>query len=212
LFDQQDFFLILGSQEGPNWTAGNLTGVTASDINLYVDWVHVWQSVSTIWVANGNGTLSAFSNAGVALSTSSGYSGGGSGIAIGTSANVWSGTAGGTTLTRFSKEGALEGSYTSAGGVNSPVSIAIDGAGSVWTANSNSTVSKLTSGGYAVSPSAGFTGGGLSSPTAVAIDGSGNVWVTNSGDSSLTEFFGAGSPAVTPLAAAAVNGTQGTTP
>jgi hypothetical protein len=52
LFDQQDFFLILGSQEGPNWTAGNLTGVTASDINLYVDWVHVWQSVVSMPTVN----------------------------------------------------------------------------------------------------------------------------------------------------------------
>jgi beta-glucanase (GH16 family) len=46
VFDQQDFILILGSQEGVNWIAGNLTGVTASDINLYVDWVHVWQNVA----------------------------------------------------------------------------------------------------------------------------------------------------------------------
>ncbi len=43
LFDQQDFYLVLGSQEGANWTAGNLRGVAATNINLYVDWVHVWK-------------------------------------------------------------------------------------------------------------------------------------------------------------------------
>jgi len=46
VFDQEDFLLILGSQEGVNWTAGDLTGVTASDINLYADWVHVWQNTA----------------------------------------------------------------------------------------------------------------------------------------------------------------------
>jgi len=191
-------------------TYGGQTGISSGSSSTAT--VVAVTAASTIWVANGNGTLSAFSNSGVAISTSSGYSGGGSGIAIGIAANVWSGTASGTTMTRFSKEGALEGSYTGAGGVNSPVSVAIDGAGSVWIANSNSTVSKLTSGGTALSPSTGFAGSGLSTPSAVAIDGSGNVWVTNSGDSSLTEFFGAGSPAVTPLATAVANGTQGTTP
>jgi virginiamycin B lyase len=44
IFDQQDFFIILGSQEGNNWTAGNLTGVTAQSINLNVESVHVFQS------------------------------------------------------------------------------------------------------------------------------------------------------------------------
>jgi virginiamycin B lyase len=44
IFDQQDFFIILGSQEGNDWSMGNLTGVSANSINLSVDWVHVFQS------------------------------------------------------------------------------------------------------------------------------------------------------------------------
>jgi virginiamycin B lyase len=44
IFDEQDFFLILGSQEGNNWQAGNLTGVSAQTIDLNVAWVHVFQS------------------------------------------------------------------------------------------------------------------------------------------------------------------------
>ncbi len=43
IFDQQNYFLMLASQEGVNWTAGNTTGVTASSINLYVQWVRAWQ-------------------------------------------------------------------------------------------------------------------------------------------------------------------------
>ncbi len=191
-------------------TYGGQTGIISASSSAAI--VVNITAAGNIWVANSNGTLSEFSNAGMAISTTSGYSGGGSGIAIGSSANIWSGTTSGTTLTRFSSDGTLAGSYTGVGGVTSPVSVAIDGLGNVWVANANSTVSELTSTGYALSPSTGFTGGSLNTPTAVAIDGSGNVWITNSGDSSLTEFFGAGSPAVTPLATAAANGAQGTTP
>jgi beta-glucanase (GH16 family) len=47
IFDQQDYFLMLASQEGANWTYGNLQGVTANAMNLKVDWVHVWQTTTT---------------------------------------------------------------------------------------------------------------------------------------------------------------------
>jgi beta-glucanase (GH16 family) len=43
IFDQQDFFLVLGMQEGDDWKAGNLSGVTAATMTLNVDWVRVWQ-------------------------------------------------------------------------------------------------------------------------------------------------------------------------
>lgn len=43
VFDQQNYYLILGSQEGVNWQYGNLNGVTASTIKVNVDWVRVWQ-------------------------------------------------------------------------------------------------------------------------------------------------------------------------
>jgi beta-glucanase (GH16 family) len=43
IFDQQSFYLVLSSQEGVNWSGGNLSGVTATTIPLNVDWVHVWQ-------------------------------------------------------------------------------------------------------------------------------------------------------------------------
>jgi beta-glucanase (GH16 family) len=43
IFDRQDFFLVLSMQEGEDWKAGNLSGVTASSMTLHIDWVRVWQ-------------------------------------------------------------------------------------------------------------------------------------------------------------------------
>jgi glycosyl hydrolase family 16 len=43
IFDQENFFLLLSMQEGANWTNGDLTGVTANTMDLYVHWVRVWQ-------------------------------------------------------------------------------------------------------------------------------------------------------------------------
>jgi hypothetical protein len=43
IFDQQKYYLIIGSQEGANWSYGNLSNVTASQIGVNVDWVRVWQ-------------------------------------------------------------------------------------------------------------------------------------------------------------------------
>lgn len=43
IFDRQDYFLVLGMQEGSDWKAGDLTGVTARSLSLDVDWVRVWQ-------------------------------------------------------------------------------------------------------------------------------------------------------------------------
>ena len=43
VFDTQNYYLIIGSQEGLNWKYGDLEGVSASTINVEVDWVRVWQ-------------------------------------------------------------------------------------------------------------------------------------------------------------------------
>ncbi len=44
IFDQQNYFVMLAAQEGANWTYGNMTGVTASSLHLYVQWIRVWQA------------------------------------------------------------------------------------------------------------------------------------------------------------------------
>lgn len=46
IVDRQDFFMVLGSQEGVDWKSGSLVGVNASALNLSVDWVRVWQPVN----------------------------------------------------------------------------------------------------------------------------------------------------------------------
>ncbi len=43
---QQKYFLILGSQEGANWTYGDKSGVSASKIGMQVEWARVWQATS----------------------------------------------------------------------------------------------------------------------------------------------------------------------
>jgi sugar lactone lactonase YvrE len=67
------------------------------------------------------------------------------------------------------------------GGLNDPVSIAVDGNGNVWTANGgNISVSQFNGvTGAAISPAGGYTGNGLTVPFAIAIDPSGNAWVNN---------------------------------
>lgn len=47
IFDKQKFLMIIGMQEGTDWNAGDLTGVTADRLGLTVDWVRVWQPVNT---------------------------------------------------------------------------------------------------------------------------------------------------------------------
>ena len=45
IFDEQDYFLILGMQEGANGSYGNMQGVTASTMSMNVQWVHVFQNL-----------------------------------------------------------------------------------------------------------------------------------------------------------------------
>jgi PKD repeat protein len=82
------------------------------------------------------------------------------------------------------------------GGLNAPSSIAIDGSGNAWLANYNNangtSISKFSSVGAALSPSAGYTGGGLNGPASIAIDRSGNAWIANYGTNSVSEFSNAG--------------------
>jgi hypothetical protein len=73
-----------------------------------------------------------------------------------------------------------------------PNSIAIDGLGNAWIANSFNTVSKFSSAGTALSPSSGYTGGGLNGPDSIAIDGSGNAWIANNTPSTVSELSNAG--------------------
>jgi DNA-binding beta-propeller fold protein YncE len=86
----------------------------------------------------------------------------------------------------------------SGGGTLEPKSVAIDGSGNVWVANSdNDSVSEFSASGTPLSPASGFTGGGLHQPLGLAIDGAGDVWVTDIWG--VTEIIGSAAPVVTPL-------------
>jgi len=45
--DAQHYYLLFTMQMGNNWSEGNRSGVTASQMNLNVDWVHVSQAGAT---------------------------------------------------------------------------------------------------------------------------------------------------------------------
>jgi hypothetical protein len=86
--------------------------------------------------------------------------------------------------------------------------IALDGAGTVWLASQggvgNATVPPSVLPIVPSLPTLSSTGGLASSSLAagtlrVAVDGSGNIWVLLA-DNTITEFVGAATPVVTPLA------------
>jgi streptogramin lyase len=91
--------------------------------------------------------------------------------------------------------------YTGCGLTGLEEGLAVDAAGNVWIANTNSsnvgTLCEFSPLGVPAN-STGYTGGGLSEPYAVAIDTSGNVWVTNAiggsdQNGSISEFSSSGS-------------------
>jgi hypothetical protein len=104
------------------------------------------------------------------------------------------------------------------GGLNQPVAVAVDGAGTIWASNSavNAnglfSVSQLTNNGSGVSPATGYQHNGMGTPAGITLDGSGNVWVANTTTPVLTEIVGAAAPVVTPTALALANHAVGVTP
>ncbi|HWB32968.1 MAG TPA: hypothetical protein VG714_07340, partial [Acidobacteriaceae bacterium] len=162
------------------------------------------------WFANSTGSLSTLDLTGAAITGSGGYSGAGEGsiahalgVAFDASGNAWIASAGG--VSEFTRQGiAVTTTAITAGGIASPAAIAVDGAGQVWVANSNGSVSVLTNTGAAVSPSAGYTAA-AGTPSGIAIDISGSVWVPSSTGNTVTRVLGAAAPVV-PLSTAASSG------
>lgn len=130
------------------------------------------------------------------------------GVAIDASGNIWAtNVSGNGSLSEIKANGdAISGAngYVG-GGLSGPYGIAIDGAGNVWAANfggNSNSVSEFSASGTAISGDNGYVCNGLLEPYGIAVDGSGNVWVASENASGpLTEFVGAATPVVTPLAA-----------
>ncbi len=82
--------------------------------------------------------------------------------------------------------------YTGAG-LSTPYFLAVDAGGNVWVSNQgNSSVSKLSPTGSAISGASGYTAGGVGGPWGVAVDPSGNVWVADDNSNALTELSSTG--------------------
>jgi hypothetical protein len=177
------------------------------------------------WSSDLNyGNLDEVNNTGTLESGFAGYNGGSSinnptALAFDSSSHVWVATHG-SNVRVLSDTGTAVGTYTG-GGLGLSQAIAIDGAGNAWIENTKASLttpgllSEFTNGGTAITASTGYTSSTLISnttPIGIAIDGSGDLWVTNNGNSSVTEFIGAGVPVVTPLAVGVKNSTLGTRP
>ena len=208
---------------GTGYTGGGLGAV----INASVDPLNnVWFTVTTGSVSN----VAKFTNVGVPLSGTTGYTAPGLNQALGIAndgaGNTWVTNTGILpSVFRFAADGTnLSGpnGYTG-GGLTYPLAIAIDGAGNAWVTNGTTTFSgspvaysvvqfgpdgTLLSGATGYSLSTNGIAGGY---PGIAIDGSGNVWVAAS-KTNVVELVGAATPVATPLSVGVKNKTLGTRP
>ena len=171
----------------------NYTAITSAAIPEII-------TTNNIWVANGNGTVSAVSEGGTPV-TPSAVSGGGKAIAIDNAGDVWSLNT--SSVAEFSNTGTVISAGYTGGGLSNPTALTIDGAGYVWVTNASNTISVLgpTGAPFSTTPYTSL----LSAPTTVNVDGSGNLWITNSGDNSVTEVIGVAAPVTTPQTTAVKN-------
>ena len=167
---------------------------------------------TSAWLVNNDSTVTQLSPAGALLATAGTASGTSTlgAVAIDSLGNAWSVVNGVNAITEVSSTGTLIGT-SSGGGLSAPVSVAVDGIGQIWIANTNNTVSAFAN-GSPVSPDPGFQPGNLDAPTAIAVDQTGSVWITNAGNSTVTRLLGAAAPVVTPAVAATITSSGGTRP
>ena len=203
---------VLGTYTAANWNS------ITNPVGVAID------NSGNAWIAvNGNG-ITELSNSGVVLSPIGGYTDGGiliGDIAIDGTGNVWV-TDDLAQVSKFSKTGSASlGSPFTIPNLGQAVGIAIDGASNVWFADgenqSSINIRELSDSGAAISPISGYsyTGGGLSKAIVLALDGSGDIWTTSKSVGNVitvTEFIGAATPVVTPIAVGVKNETLGTRP
>lgn len=160
-----------------------------------------------VWVPdNLVGNVTKLTSAGAIVSGSP-FSGGGLSqplaIAIDGSNSVWfTNNDGSNSVTKLTSAGAAaSGSpFTGGGLIDGPNADAIDGSGNAWFATGAcDCLAELSNAGTAISGTNGYVSAYSAAGNGVAIDGSGNAWVL--GSVSVTEFIGAATPVVTPMAA-----------
>jgi len=196
--------LATGGKQTIKATSGSISG---SQTNIVVD--------DFIWLVGANGATAKLSETAAeqAVTNTANTAGTYGGVAFDSTGNAWSVTSGTNALLMTSKADGSPTTFTGTGGLSTPVSVAVDGAGMIWVANSgNNSVSEFTNAGVAQSGTSGYGSSTLSGPSQVNIDNTGGVWVSNKTGSSLTHIFGAATPVISPTAAAVTNGTTGQKP
>lgn len=169
-----------------------------------------------VWVANSgpSNSVSRFNNTGTPAN-GSGYTGSMSkpyGIAIDANGNAWVANFAHASVSKLSNTGVL----LSGAGYPTPASVsavAVDGNNTVWTANTDGSISHLSASGASISPPAtGYISAAATAEVGIALDASGNVWTTDNYINSIFEYIGAAAPTVTPLQLAVKNKTMGQRP
>lgn len=193
---------------------GVSTGVLTGG-GLDVPYAVAVDAAQNVWTANsGNSNgVSKFTSAGAPASIT-GYFGGGMaspvGIAIDAQGSAWVANFNRASISKLSSNGTPAGSgYATPAEVSA---VAVDGANTVWTANTDGSLSRFTASGTAISPASGYISAGATAEVGIALDASGNVWTTDNYVNSLFEFIGAASPVVTPMQSAVKSNKLGQRP
>jgi streptogramin lyase len=161
-------------------------------------------SSGNVWVASYFDVASVFSPLGKPL-LPQGITGFGLsasyGLAVDANDHAWipnepsTGVAGNSVsvLTSSGQSVAGSGGFT-AGGLDFPISVAIDTDGSAWVVDyGNSHLTHLSGSGQPLSGAAGYTSALFAFPVAAAVDGSHNAWVVNQSGASVTKVSQDGS-------------------
>jgi streptogramin lyase len=134
------------------------------------------------------------------------------GIAVDATGNAWVANFSHASVSKLSNAG----SPLSGAGYATPAAVsamAVDGNNTVWTANTDGSISHLSSSGASISPAiTGYISAAATAEVGIALDASGNVWTTDNFVNSIFEYIGAAAPTVTPLQLAVKNKTIGTRP
>lgn len=180
-----------------SFKGGGLNGPTGVGID----------SQGNVWVASYYGVVSQFTPTGSPV-FGSGITGYGLhssyGLAIDPQNNVWVPNAdspstvnkglGTVTVLNSSGQPVSGTNGFSAGGLNSPIAIAIDINGTAWVVDyGNARVTLLSGSGTPLSGTAGYTASSLGFPSSVAIDANHNGWIGNQNDGVVTRISADGS-------------------
>jgi hypothetical protein len=197
------------------------TTVGTNPIRLMPDFQGIVSGVPNpinIWVSSGSAFISQVSPS-TGTDSTNGYattpyttSGNSYGITISQYSNkIYTSAIDTGAITNLTKSGNTfvtgNGYPFSGAGISSPTAVALDGRGNLWIPNNGNgtltgSVSEISSGPAALSPSTGFQKAStyLNSGRALVIDQAGNVWVAGDGNNFVTEIVGAAVPVFQPYA------------